>query len=137
MPESGRTTSPDGLVANVTLPLKLPLPVGANVTLSDAVSPECNVSGKERLLVENPAPLKVAWLTVRSVPPELERVTLFALFDPALILPKATDDGDRDSCPGPVDVGVVDVPEAVSDTMTLEFDPNREIVRDRLPVAVG
>jgi hypothetical protein len=74
---------------------------------------------------------------VRSVPPELERVTLFVLFDLALILPKATDDGDSDSCPGPVEVGVVDVPEAVSDTTTLEFDPNREIVRDRFPVAEG
>jgi hypothetical protein len=137
VPESGRTTSPDGLVANVTSPVKLPLPVGANVTLSDAVPPACKVSGNERLLVEYPAPLKVAWLTVRSVPPELDRVTLFVLLDRALILPKATDDGDSDSCPGPVDVGVVAVPEAVSDTTILEFDPKREIVRDRFPVAEG
>jgi len=77
VPENGKTTSPDGLVANVTLPVKLPPPVGAKVTLSGAVPPACSVSGKERLLVENPAPLKVAWLMVRSVPPMLDRVTTF------------------------------------------------------------
>lgn len=42
-----------------------------------------------------------------------------------------------DSCPGPVEVGVVAVPEAVSDTITSEFDPIREIVRDRVPVPDG
>jgi hypothetical protein len=73
----GRTTSLEEFVVNVTLPVKFPPPVGANVTLSDALFPACNVSGVERLLVENPAPLKVAWFTVISVPPVLERVTLF------------------------------------------------------------
>lgn len=76
VPETGKTTLLEPLVAKVTLPVKLPLPVGANVTLSEAVPPACSVSGSERLLVENPAPLKVAWLTVISVPPELDRVTL-------------------------------------------------------------
>jgi hypothetical protein len=64
-------------VANVTLPEKLPLPVGANVTLNEAVLPAARVSGRDRLLIENPAPLKVAWLTVISAPPALDRVTLF------------------------------------------------------------
>ena len=67
----------ESLLVNVTLPVKLPAPVGANVTLSEAVPPACSVSGRDRLLVENPVPLKVAWLTMISVPPVLERVTLF------------------------------------------------------------
>ena len=54
-----------------------------------------------------------------------------------MTFPKATDDGLADSCPGPVEVGVVAVPEAASDTITLEFDPIREIVLDSVPVADG
>ena len=116
----------ESLLVNVTLPVKLPAPVGANVTLSEAVPPACSVSGRDRLLVENPVPLKVAWLTMISVPPVLERVTLLVWLDPTLILPKATDDGLSDSCPE-----AADVPEAVSDTRTSELAPKSERVRDR------
>lgn len=56
----GRITSGEALVENVTLPVKFPVAVGANVTFSEAVPPACSVSGRARLLVENPAPLKVA-----------------------------------------------------------------------------
>ena len=75
VPEIERTTLP-ALVEKVTLPVKFPAPVGANVTLSEAVPLAWRVSGRARLPIVNPAPLKVAWLTVISVPPLLERVTL-------------------------------------------------------------
>jgi hypothetical protein len=69
----------------------------------------------------------------------LESVTLLVLFDPTLILPKATDDGVGDSCPGggKVPFGGAELPETVSDTTTSEFVPRREIVRDRVSVAAG
>ena len=111
---------------NVTLPVKLPVPVGANVTLSAAVPPDGSVSGNDKLLVANPAPLNVAWLTVISLPPVFDRVKLLVWLDPTLIVPNATDDELSDSCPEDAVV-----PEAVSDTRTLEFVPSREMVVDK------
>lgn len=128
----GRTTSLDPLMANVTLPVKLPAVVGAKVTLSEAVPPACSVSGKARLLVVNPAPLKVAWLMVRSLPPELDRVTLLVWVAPILTLLNATDDGLSDNCPG-----VPVLPETVSDASISEFAPIKEMVRDRGPATLG
>jgi hypothetical protein len=139
VPEIGRTTSLEESVANVTFPVKFPPEVGANATLSGALFPACRVSGRARLLIENPAPLKVAWLTMRSVPPVLDRVTLLVLLDPTLILPKATDVGVDESCPGGgvVPPGGVEAPETVSDTSTSEFVPRREIFWERVSVAEG
>ena len=48
------------VVAKVTLPLKLPPLGGANVTVAEVDAPACNVIGIDRLLIANPAPLKVA-----------------------------------------------------------------------------
>ncbi len=55
------------VVANVTLPLKFPIPVGANVIVVEVDVPAVNVSGRSRLLIENPAPLNVADVMVRLV----------------------------------------------------------------------
>ena len=67
---------PKVVVANETLPLKLPAPVGANVIVTEAELPAFRVKGMARLLIANPAPLSVAWLTVRSVPPLFASVTV-------------------------------------------------------------
>jgi len=53
----------------VTLPLKFPVPVGAKVIVVEVDVPAFSVSGRERLLIVNPAPLKVADVMMRSVPP--------------------------------------------------------------------
>ena len=64
------------VVAKVTLPLKFPAPVGANVIVSEVDDPGIRVSGRARLLIENPAPLIVADLMMRSVPPLFESLTV-------------------------------------------------------------
>jgi hypothetical protein len=87
------------VVSNVTLPLKSPLPVGANVMVAEVESPECRVSGRDRLLKENPAPLSVAWVTLRSLPPLFESVTELAWWDPTWMLPKAICEGFSESVP--------------------------------------
>lgn len=58
------------------LPLYAPDEGGANVTVTEAVAPGVRVRGSARLFMLNPAPLKVAWLIVTSVPPLLETTTL-------------------------------------------------------------
>lgn len=101
-PEKGTTTvllTWFAVVANVTLPLKLPLPVGANVIVADAVLPAFSVSGRARLLIENPAPLSVALVIVRAVPPLFESVTVLVWLDPTLVLPKVTCEGLGESVP--------------------------------------
>ena len=57
------------VVANVTLPLKFPVAVGANVMVIEVDVPGFSVSGRARVLIENPAPLKVADVMERLVPP--------------------------------------------------------------------
>ena len=87
------------VVANVTLPLKFPLPVGANVIVAEVAFPACSVSGRARLLIENPAPLSVAWVMVRSAPPLFERVTGLVWLDPTLMFPKVICEGLGESAP--------------------------------------
>jgi hypothetical protein len=87
------------VVANVTLPLKFPLPVGANVIVADAAFPAFSVSGRARLLIENPAPLSVALVMVRAVPPLFESVTVLVWLDPVWVLPKVTCEGLGESIP--------------------------------------
>jgi hypothetical protein len=57
------------VVAKVTLPLKLPTAVGANVMVAEVDVPGFSVSGRARVLIENPAPLKVADVMARLAPP--------------------------------------------------------------------
>lgn len=64
------------VVAKATLPVKLPLAGGANAMVAEVESPGCKVSGRARLLMAKPAPLSVAWLMLRSLPPLFERVTV-------------------------------------------------------------
>ena len=87
------------VMANVTVPLKLPVPVGAKVMVAEADDPAWMVSGKARLLMANPAPLIVACEMVRSLPPLFVRVTVLVWFDPTLVFPKTTGDGLGESFP--------------------------------------
>jgi hypothetical protein len=57
------------VIPKVTLPLKLPAPVGANVIFAEAEVPASIVSGKARLLIVNPAPLMVADVMLRLLSP--------------------------------------------------------------------
>jgi len=111
-PEKGSTTvlfTWFAVVANVTLPLKFPLPVGAKVIVAEVASPAFSVSGRARLLIENPAPLSVALVMVRPVPPLFESVTVLVWLDPTLVFPKVTCEGLGKSVPA---VLVLGEPEA-------------------------
>ena len=57
------------VMAKVTLPLKLPVPVGANVIVAGADVLASMVSGRARLLMVNPAPLMVADVMLRLLSP--------------------------------------------------------------------
>ena len=115
--------TPSAVVANVTPPLKFPAPVGANVIVTEAAPWGFSVRGRERLLMENPAPLKVACVMVRLVPPMFERLTVLVRLDPKLVFPKAIDAGFGESVPR-----VTPSPEAVRETIDCAFDPAKEIV---------
>src|ERR1700674_1585437 len=119
----GETRSPERLstiflvtwsaatVSNETLPLKFPPPVGANVIVAEADVPAISVSGRARLLMENPAPLIAARVMVRSVPPLFARVTVLVWWLPTVVFPKATGEGLGESFPR-----VTALPEADSET---------------------
>ena len=96
------------VVAKVTLPLKFPAPVGANVIVAEAELPALIVSGRARLLIENPAPLNVADVMVRLVPPLFHRLTVLVWLVPTAMFPKATGDGPGESVPGVSAVAVAD-----------------------------
>lgn len=68
--------TPDAVVAKVTLPVKLAALGGANVIVAEVAPPGCSVTGTGRLLIVNPAPLKVADVMLRGVPPLFERATV-------------------------------------------------------------
>ena len=134
-PEKLSTTllfTPSAVIANVTLPLRFPAPVGANVIVTGAVAAACSVRGRARLLIENPAPLMIACVTVRSVPPLFERVTVLVWLDPTLVFPKAICEGLGESFPR-----MTPLPEADRETIGCAFGPSKEIVMVGSPESVG
>ena len=76
LPARGIFSAP-AVLARETLPLTFPPDWGANVILRTLLCPGDNVSGKLRLLIPNPAPVVVAWDTVRLVPPEFVMVAVW------------------------------------------------------------
>jgi hypothetical protein len=66
----------EALLVIATLPVALPLEVGANDVVKAVVCPAARVSGTLRPLRLNPAPLTVAWVIVTPAKPVLVRVTL-------------------------------------------------------------
>lgn len=76
VPESGRLTLPCApVVVNVTLPLKVPLLVGAKIMEAEVLFPARSVIGNVMLPMVNPAPLRAAWSMMRSAVPLFEIVT--------------------------------------------------------------
>ena len=75
VPESGMLkVGFEPLDVMAMLPLAAPLPVGANITVNDALWPALNVKGKAKPLRVKPLPVRVARETVRLDAPELVRV---------------------------------------------------------------
>lgn len=116
----------------MTFPIKLPLPGGAKVTVAEVESPECKVRGRARLPRVKPAPLSVAWLRVRSLPPVLERVTVAFLLEPAATLPKVTGDGVGERTPA-----ATASPVAESETTVCEFRSSKAMVTVGSPAAAA
>jgi hypothetical protein len=96
------------VTARVTLPLKVPTLGGANVIGTEVEVPALMVSGTGMLLMENPAPLMVAWVTVISVVPLFSRVTTLVWVVPTCVLPKASAEVDGESVGGVTAVAVAD-----------------------------
>jgi len=83
----------------VTVPLKLPLEVGENVTLKLTLCPEARLTGKLKPLMLNPEPVICAAEIVRLDPPELLRVSDSVCEAPTCTLPKLRLAGLAESCP--------------------------------------
>ena len=96
------------VVAKAALPLKFPVPVGANVIVAELDVPDLIVSGRARLLIENPARLMVADVMVTSVPPLFKRVTVLVWWPPTLVFPKATGEGLGERLPSVTAVAEAD-----------------------------
>ena len=77
------------LLTSDTLPVTLPVVLGAKVTLKMADWPTARVKGKVSPLVLKPAPVTVACEMVRLAVPELVKVTLCEAVVPTRTLPMA------------------------------------------------
>lgn len=74
--------------ATVSMPLLLPLTVGANVTGSAVLCPAAIATGTPKLPRLNPLPLTTAWEMETLEPPEFVRVTDNVWLLPTRVLPK-------------------------------------------------
>lgn len=123
---------PAAVVAKVILPLKFPLLGGANVMVAEVAPPGWRVIGSGRLLRVKPAPLNVAEVRVRVVPPLFERATVLLCVDPATTLPKMICEGFGTSFPT-----VAPMPVVGRETMACEFGLSKEMVMVGSPRSVG
>lgn len=124
--------TPSAMVAKVMLPVKLPVLGGAKVMVAEVAPPGCRVMGTARLLMVKPAPLKVADVMLRVVPPLLERATVPLWVDPTITLPKTICDGLGKSFPT-----VAPTPVVGRVTMACELELSNEIVMVGSPTSVG
>ena len=88
------------VIAKVTLPLNFPTLGGANVIGTEVDVPALTVSGTGMLLMENPAPLIVACVTMISVAPLFSRVTTLVWRPPTCMFAKASVEGEGESAGG-------------------------------------
>ena len=86
------------LLTTVTLPARLPVEVGAKLTLKDVDWPAARLSGSVIPLVVNPVPLALTCEMETLEFPVLEIVTLCVALDPVARLPKFSEEGDAESC---------------------------------------
>src|ERR1700690_1006167 len=124
--------APWEVVVKVTLPLKAPVPVGAKVSVAEIVSPGCKVRGTLRLLMAKLAPLSVAWLTVRSLPPLFERIAVLFWLDPTARLPNAIAEEFSESAPAATASA-----EAESEARVCAFWSTKEMLTDGSPGAAA
>jgi hypothetical protein len=85
------------LLITVTLPGRLPVEVGANMTLKEVDCPAARLSGSAIPLVLNPPPLALICEMETLEFPVLEIVTLCVALVPVARLPKLSDVGDAES----------------------------------------
>jgi len=85
------------LLTTVTLPERLPVEVGAKLTLKDVDWPAARFRGSVIPLVLNPVPLALTCEMETLEFPVLEIVTLFMALDPVATLPKLSEVGDAES----------------------------------------
>jgi len=85
------------LLTTVTLPERLPVEVGAKLTLKEVDWPAARFSGSVIPLVVKPAPLALTCEMETLEFPVLEIVTLCVTLDPVGRLPKFSDVGDAES----------------------------------------
>jgi len=112
----------------VTLPLAVPVVVGANLTVKVVLCPAVNV--KEELIPLNvkPAPLMETFDTETLVPPLFVMVPERDWFDPRVTFPKPSDVGVALSNPG------VAAPVPDKEIVSVGFEPSEVTVT--LPVAL-
>jgi hypothetical protein len=77
----------------VTLPLALPVAVGANLTVKLADLPAFSVTGRVKPVTLNPLPLAPRAETVTADPPEFVMVSERLCVVPVVTLPKLSEDG--------------------------------------------
>ena len=82
------------LLVTVTLPERLPVVVGANVTLKEVDCPAARVTGSAKPVALNPAPLMLICETDTLELPVFARVTLCVPLAPEVMLPKLSEAGD-------------------------------------------
>jgi hypothetical protein len=85
------------LLTTVTLPARLPVEVGANVTLKEVDWPAARLSGSVIPLVLNPVPAALICEMEALEFPVLEIVTLCVALEPVPRFPKFSDAGDAES----------------------------------------
>jgi len=86
------------LLTTATLPARLPVEVGANVTLNEVDWPAARLSGSVIPLVLKPVPVALTCEMETLEFPVLEIVTLWVALEPVARLPKFSDVGDAESC---------------------------------------
>ncbi len=78
----------------VTLPERLPVVAGSNVTLKEVDAPAARVTGVERPETVKPAPASASCEMVTLALPVFARVTVCMVLVPVLTLPKLNEVGD-------------------------------------------
>jgi len=103
------------LLTTVTLPARLPVEAGANVTLNEVDWPAARLSGSAMEEVVKPAPLALICEMETPEFPVFEIVTLWLALVPVARLPKASDAGETESCK------MLEMPVPPSGTTSGEF----------------
>jgi hypothetical protein len=103
------------LLTTVTLPARLPVEVGAKLTVNDVDWPAARLNGSVIPLVLKPVPVALTCEMETLEFPVLEIVTLCVALVPVVRLPKLSAVGEAESC------SVVAMPVPLSGTTSDEF----------------